>query len=146
VANERAIVDAGPLVALLNAKDVAHSACSEAVVNLAKPLASSWAVLAEAAWLLRNTHDGLQRLMRLVSDGIVECPPLDAAAADWIADHAQRYADLKPQLADLTLLYLAQQANINLVFTLDRRDFQVFRNRENKPFRLIPENWPISRN
>jgi predicted nucleic acid-binding protein len=82
VAVERVLVDAGPLVALLNGRDAAHSVCSAAVANLAGPLISSWAVLAEAAWLLRTTHDGLQGLMRLVAEGVVECPPLDAAAAN----------------------------------------------------------------
>lgn len=140
MAAERALVDAGPLVALLNAKDAAHSVCSATVADLSRPLISSWAVLAEAAWLLRNTHDGLQGLMRLVAEGVIECPPLDAAAANWIATYQRRYADLQPQLADLTLLYLARREQTDLVFTLDRRDFLVFKNDENKAFRLIPEN------
>jgi predicted nucleic acid-binding protein len=139
---ERALVDTGPLVALLNVKDVAHAPCSAAVTTLSKPLISSWAVLAEAAWLLRNTHGGLDGLMRLVGEGVVDCPPLDAAAAYWIATCANRYADLKPQLADLTLLYLAQREKIDLVFTLDRRDFLVFRSDENKAFRLV--SFPAS--
>jgi uncharacterized protein len=138
MAAERALVDAGPLVALLNARDAAHSPCSAAVADLSRPLISSWAVLAEAAWLLRNTHGGLPGLLRLVADGVVECPPLDAAAADWIADCQRRYADLQPQLADLTLLYLARREKIDVVFTLDRRDFLVFKSDENKAFRLIP--------
>jgi predicted nucleic acid-binding protein len=135
---ERAVVDAGPLVALLNAKDAAHPTCSQTISDLAKPLISSWAVLAEAAWLLRNTHGGLRDLLRMVAEGVVACPPLDAAAANWIASYERRYADLQPQLADLTLVYLAQRERIELVFTLDRRDFLVFRNDENKAFRLVP--------
>src|SRR5437762_593824 len=139
MATERALVDAGPLVALLNAKDAAHTSCTAAVGDLAKPLISSWAVLAEAAWLLRKSPNGMQGLMRLVAEGVVVCPLLDAAAADWIADCERRYADLQPQLADLTLLYLARQEKADVVFTLDRRDFLVFRSDESKPFRLIPE-------
>jgi predicted nucleic acid-binding protein len=140
MAAERAVVDAGPLVALLNAKDAAHSSCSMAVAELSKPVISSWAVLAEAAWLLRKTHDGLPGLMRLVAEGVVECPPLDAASAEWIANCQRCYADLQPQLADMTLLYLARREKIDLVFTLNRRDFLVFKNDENKAFRLTPAN------
>lgn len=136
---ERALVNAGPLVALLNAKDAAHAPCTAAVGNLAKPLITSWAVLAEAAWLLRKSVNGLQGLLRLVAEGVIICPPLDVAAAEWIADCEQRYADLRPQLADLTLLYLARQHKLDFIFTLDRRDFLVFRSDENKPFRLVPE-------
>ena len=104
---ERVLVDAGPLVALLNARDAAHADCSVAIKTLSKPLISSWAVLAEAAWLLRHTHGGFQGLMRMVTENIVACPDLDSDAAGWIARCELRYADLKPQLADLTLLYLA---------------------------------------
>jgi predicted nucleic acid-binding protein len=139
MATERALVDAGPLVALLNARDAAHTPCTAAIGNLTKPLISSWAVLAEAAWLLRKSPNGLQGLLRLVAEGVIVCPPLDAAAAERIADCEQRYSDLGPQLADLTLLYLARQQKLDLIFTLDRRDFLVFRSDESKPFRLVPE-------
>jgi len=77
--------------------------------------------------------------MQLVAERVVECPLLDASAAEWIVTCERRYADLKPQLADLTLLYLAQRENIDLVFTLDRRDFVVLRTDDNKPLRLIPD-------
>ena len=80
--------------------------------------------------------------MQLVANGIVRCPELDAAAAMWIANCEQRYADLRPQLADLTLVYLAHREQINCIFTLDRRDFVVFKNTENKPFELVPDELP----
>jgi uncharacterized protein len=142
VASERALVDAGPLVALLSARDAAHEACTRVIGGLSLPLVTSWAVLAEAAWLLRRTHNGLPGLMRLVTEGVITCPPLDGAAASWILDCERHYADLRPQLADLTLVYLAQQQQLDIVFTLDRRDFLVLRTEENRPFRLVPENVP----
>jgi uncharacterized protein len=142
VPTDRVLIDAGPLVALLSARDSAHAACNQEVGGLAKPLVFSWAVLAEAAWLLRSTHGGLAALMRLVAEEVVVCPALDAQAADWIASCEQRYADLKPQLADLTLLYLAQREQIDTIFTLDRRDFLVFKTAGNEAFRLIPEEVP----
>jgi hypothetical protein len=50
-----------------------------------------------------------------------------------------RYGDLSPQLADVALLHLAQRDGLDTVFTLDRRDFSVFRLRGNKRLRLLPE-------
>jgi predicted nucleic acid-binding protein len=50
----------------------------------------------------------------------------------------QKYADLNPQLADASLLYLADREQINSIFTLDRRDFSVYRNRHDRPFILLP--------
>jgi hypothetical protein len=53
-------------------------------------------------------------------------------------DCGKRYSDLRPQLADLSLLYLAQRERIGTVFTLDRRDFTVFRDHRGRAFNLIP--------
>jgi hypothetical protein len=44
---------------------------------------------------------------------------------------------LKPQLADASLMYVAEQNGIEHVFTLDRRDFTIFRCR-GKALTLIP--------
>ena len=43
------------------------------------------------------------------------------------------------QLADASLVYLAQREDISTVFTLDRRDFSVYRFKGNQAFRLLPE-------
>jgi hypothetical protein len=42
----------------------------------------------------------------------------------------------------MTLLYLARREKIDVIFTLDRRDFLVFKNDENEAFRLIPADGP----
>jgi hypothetical protein len=49
-----------------------------------------------------------------------------------------QYLDMQPQLADLALLRLAERENLDTVFTLDRRDFTVFRLKGRKPLRLLP--------
>ncbi len=49
-----------------------------------------------------------------------------------------RYEDLDPQLADACLVYLAHRESIDTVFTLDRRDFSVYRASLRKPFHLVP--------
>jgi len=49
-----------------------------------------------------------------------------------------QYENLDPQLADACLVYLAHRENIDTVFTLDRRDFSVYRTSVRKPFHLVP--------
>ena len=39
----------------------------------------------------------------------------------------------------MTLLYLAEREQTDLIFTLDRRDFVVYRNSKGLGFRLLPE-------
>jgi hypothetical protein len=41
-------------------------------------------------------------------------------------------------LADASLCYLAEPERIDRIFTLDRRDFVVYRVRQNQPLVLLP--------
>jgi hypothetical protein len=65
---------------------------------------------------------------------------LDAGAIPWIRVFLEQYRDLAAQLADASLCYLAEREGINTIFTLDRRDFSVYRTRQNQPFSLLPES------
>ena len=49
-----------------------------------------------------------------------------AAEAGAIAEVMKRYQDIRPQLADAALVYLAGREGIDTIFTLDRRDFGVY--------------------
>jgi len=69
------------------------------------------------------------------------CVHLDATAANWIKQAAEKYHDLQPQVADLSLLYLAQLLNIEHVFTLDRRDFSVYQNATQPGLILLPADF-----
>jgi len=50
----------------------------------------------------------------------------------------EQYENLDPQLADACLVYLAHRENIDTVFTLDRRDFSVYRTSRKRPFQIVP--------
>lgn len=56
-----------------------------------------------------------------------------------MASCLQKYCDLQPQLADVSLVYLAERDGISTVFTLDRRDFSVYRIKQNQPLDLLPQ-------
>jgi hypothetical protein len=75
----------------------------------------------------------------MVSEGLLECYVLDAPAAKWMEECLLKYADQDIQLADASLLYVAEVEQIATVFTLDRRDFLLFRLAGDKPLRLLPE-------
>jgi predicted nucleic acid-binding protein len=64
---------------------------------------------------------------------------LSGTEAVPISKILSRYAGLRPQLADASLVYLAERENINTIFTLDRRDFVVYRTTRKRAFRIIPE-------
>jgi len=76
----------------------------------------------------------------MLTDDTVRCLDLDSDAPQRIAELAEQYADLSPQLADLTRLYLAGQLGTRTILTLDRRDFAVYRDETGAPFELQPPN------
>lgn len=68
------VVDAGPLVALLNRREQHHAWVAARLGELPAPLVTCEAALAEAAYLLRETDRGGQALMALIQRGAV-LPP-----------------------------------------------------------------------
>lgn len=50
----------------------------------------------------------------------------------------ERYADLPMDYADATLVALGEELDTDAVLTTDRRDFEVYRLRERRPFRILP--------
>lgn len=135
----RVLVDTGPIVAVLSKADEHHEKCVEALRTLPGPLFSCWPVITEAAWLLRKNSGAIQQLLRSLHTGFIEVLPLNSLEGKELAEIMKRYASLRPQLADAALVYLATRDGINTIFTLDRRDFSVYRSEKKRPFQIVPE-------
>jgi predicted nucleic acid-binding protein len=136
---KRILVDTGPLVAILSREDEYHSACLRALREMPSPLFSCWPVITEAAWLLRGSPRVLQQLLRGIDGSFLELLPLAGAEAEAIAALMRRYEDIRPQLADAALVYLAGREKISTIFTFDRRDFSIYRFGRRSTFHIVPE-------
>jgi len=99
-------------------------------------------VITEAVWLLRAYPRAVQQLLRSCFSEkpgcFVELVPLAGAEAAAIAEVMKQYEDMRPQLADAALVYLAEREGIETIFTLDRRDFSVYRLANKRGFRIVP--------
>jgi predicted nucleic acid-binding protein len=135
----RVLVDAGPLVAILSERDERHRLCVRTLESLSGSPFSCWPVITEAAWLLRAYPGVVSLLLRRVSEGVPAMLPLSSLEARPIGDLMKKYESMKPQLADASLVHLADRESIDTIFTLDRRDFSVYRSARNRRFRLIPD-------
>jgi predicted nucleic acid-binding protein len=138
---EHVVVDAGPLVEMLRQDDHHHLVCRDAAQQLRPPFVTTWLAITEAGWLLRNVSGGVESLVGFLESKLVHCHNLDDAFVPWLKAFLNQYADLRPQVADASLVYVADTLQSSVVFTLDRRDFSVFRNRLGHPFRLFPESF-----
>ena len=114
----RVLTDTGPLVAILSATDQYHEICLRTVQGLRGPLLTCWPVITEAAWLLQNTPLAFERLLRSITDGAVEIVPVAGKEAAAVAEIMKKHGNLRPQFADVVLVYLADRENIKTIFTL----------------------------
>ena len=135
---KRVLVDTGPLVAILSRRDQYHRICVEALHEMPGPLFTCWPVITELAWLLRRSPDAVHRLLRSMDGGFLELLPLSTEDAAPIAAIMRKYRDIGVQLADAALVHLAVRDGLDTIFTLDRRDFSVYRLPKGRSFRILP--------
>ena len=122
----RVILDAGPLVALLNRRDRHHRWATDQWAQVSPPFISCEAVLAEACHLVRNLPRGQATVLELVRRGILDLSFCLADEADHVYRLISKYHDVPMSLADACLVRLAERHGEGIVMTLDN-DFSVYR-------------------
>lgn len=132
------LVDAGPLVALVDASDQHHRRCAEALRALEEPLGTVWPALAEAMYLLLDLPRGQQAVWEMVERRAVRLLTLAEADVPRIRELMSKYQDRPMDLADAALVRVAEREGIATIFTVDRRDFEVYRSSGKKRFRIVP--------
>ncbi len=132
------LIDTGPLVAIVSRRDAHHEDCVAALAGLPTPLLTCWPVLAEALWLVRDNSDARAGIFRGFADELWALAPLGRESLPWIEAYMKRYDKLGAQLADACLVYLAEREAIDTAFTLDRRDFSVYRFGKHRRLKIIP--------
>jgi predicted nucleic acid-binding protein len=78
-------------------------------------------------------------MLHWIHTGLIELLPLGEEATVWIMSFLRKYQGLRPQIADASLVYLAEQHGIDTIFTLDRRDFSTYRYGRNRALKLLPD-------
>jgi len=121
------LVDAGPLVALVDADDQYHEICSQILKGLREPLGTVWPVLVEAIYLLGDLPEAQEAVWEMLTRGAIQLLPLDLLDVPRIRELLRKYADLPMDLADAALVRVAEREDIRKIFTVDRKDFGVYR-------------------
>lgn len=123
----RALLDTGPLVALLHAGDQDHARCQQIFQEFQGQLLTTEPVLTEAMHLLRNLRKGPRACIDFILHGGAVLVPQSRDSLSECARLLAKYADLPMDFADATLVALASELQIQQVFTLDVRDFTIYR-------------------
>ena len=132
------LVDAGPLVALIEPTDRHHARTIAALKTLSGPLLTVWPAFTEAMYLLRDSDRSQQALWDVIASGAIDYAPLGADDVERMRQLMRDYRDQPMDLADAALVRVAERDDIPRIFTLDRRHFEVYRLNRRRRFLIVP--------
>jgi predicted nucleic acid-binding protein len=132
------LVDAGPLVALLDRSDAHHAACVETLKSISDPLVTVWPAFTEAMYLLGFSWAGQHALWEMIETESIKLAGLDHTDAPRMKTLMRKYRDLPMDLAAAALVAVAERDKVSKIFTLDRRHFRLYRPAGLGRFSILP--------
>ncbi len=134
---ETALCDSGPLIALFDPDDAAHSQCRAFLEAFNGQLVTTWPILSEVFHFAEEARSR-QRLWRFITGGGLSIYEMSPSEVPRLQHFMARYADLPMHLADASLVVAAERLKLRKIFTLDRRDFSVYRPQHVRYFEISP--------
>lgn len=132
------LIDAGPLVALIDRTDRHHLACRAALDSIREPLRTVWPAFTEAMYLLGSSAEAQRTLWNMIEVGGFQI--LDLGNEDYprMRELMWKYRDQPMDLAAAALIRVAEREHCSRIFTIDRRDFQIYRMHGLGRFEILP--------
>ncbi len=132
------LVDAGPMVALLDTRDEHHQTCRETLRDqIREPLGTVWPAFTEAMYLLHGHPEAQDKLWLMLEKGAFEIVALGTEDVPRMREFMKKYKDLPMDLADAALVAVAEREGLDTIFTVDRKG--VYRLPGKRPFKVLPE-------
>ena len=129
------LADTGPLVALLLKRDPHHRATGRWIANNVHRLLSTWPVVTEACHFLGL--DGKLGLFQMIERGALVIADISSGDVKAFASVMTAYGDREVDLADASLVLLAERTGTTDIITTDRNDFSVYRLSRNRTFNIV---------
>jgi predicted nucleic acid-binding protein len=130
------IVDTGFWLALSDDQDKYYQNAKNFLRNNSDPLITSWPVITETCHLLQSrkgTHTNI-KFMKAMCNGASQIFDLEADFLPRITALLEQYADLPMDLADASLVVLAEHLGHGRIVSTDQRDFGIYRWKNTHPF------------
>lgn len=130
------IIDAGFFIALGNTKDQFHKKAIELLENLPKrKWITTWPVLTEVCHLLLNVAPNkVLQFLKNLENGAFTVFDLTEKDYKSISQLMSKYSDLPMDLADASLVILANHLKHGDILSTDSRDFKTYRWKNHHPF------------
>jgi predicted nucleic acid-binding protein len=137
------IADTGFFFALANQGDRYHLPALSALAAITEPLITTYPVITETCYLLLSTSGNSAQcnFLRNLAAGAAERFHLQEKHLTRMIELLENYADLPMDMADASLVVLAEHLGHGRILTSDRRDFSVYRWQNNQPFENLLLNY-----
>lgn len=131
------IIDTGFFIALFSSKDQYHKKALQLRETIdQRKWITTWPVLTEVCHLLmsRGVSHEVPRLLQIYEVGGFDIFPLSITHISKLIEAFNRYHNLPMDLADASLVILAEEIGHGDIVSTDIRDFEVYRWKNHKPF------------
>jgi uncharacterized protein len=132
------LVDAGPLVALLNRRDRQHMWVREVLDTIVTPVVTCEAVVSEACFLLSRISGGQDALLELLTNHVIAVDFQLSSELAAVQSLMQKFATVPMSLADACLVRMSELRTSSVILTLDS-DFRIYRRNRRQ---IIPTIMP----
>ena len=129
----KGIADTGFLVAFANRSDRYHEWAVQVAEQITAPLLTCEAVLAEAAFHLGD----LGVVLMMIEEGLISLAFECRDHLEHLEALAQRYANRRPDLADLCLIRMSELYPRHSVVTVDLEGFRIDRRNKREAIPLV---------
>ena len=119
------VVDTGPLVALFRRRDRDHARVAGYLRDNPCLLVTTWLVVTEAWHLLSGP--ARIAMMRWIDSGGAAVIEVRADGARRMLALLEKFYDRPMDIADASLVVLAERIGVNEILTIDRADFDIYR-------------------
>ncbi|MBE9077322.1 PIN domain-containing protein [Romeria aff. gracilis LEGE 07310] len=133
------IVDTGFWLALVDQKDTYHQISKQALQKYNEPLITTWCVMTETCYLLLK-RKGVQAQTNFINgfnQNLFTVFNLEPQHGLRMEQLMQQYANLPMDLADASLVILAEHLGHGRIFSVDQRDFNAYRWKNTSPFQNL---------
>lgn len=130
------LTDTGFWLAFFNSRDKFHQQSVAVMSQLDESLITTWPVITETCYLL-GKHLGVQSQLRFVEaleEDYIGIFDVQFKHLPRIQQLMQKYADLPMDLADASLVLLAEELGHGRILSIDQRDFGTYRWKNHHPF------------
>lgn len=133
---QKTIIDSGPLIALFDKDDRFHQQVIAFLKSFKGELITTWSVITEVSHMLDFSLKAQLDFLKWVHIGGVRLYDITQEDLEEIIQMMTKYGDIPMDLADASLMYIANREKIHNIVSIDS-DFDIYRTLKKQSLRNL---------